>query len=78
MTTLERLYPDYKILGLKEIFVTGKWYTSLATSKKNIIAIAKRGIDGNDDRKIKLMCLCLKSPCGEIVYPDLKPKELYS
>ena len=77
MTTLEKIYPNHKIVGLYQIKVNGcKWYDTLITEEKDIIEIAKRGHDAYG-RNISMMALKLQDPSGFYRIADFRPNEIF-
>ena len=76
ITTLEKIYPYYTIVGLEEMIVDGSgWYSTLITDTEDIFAIAQKGHDAAG-RKIRLMALKLRSPDGHLRTADFRPEEI--
>jgi len=77
MNRFEKIYPNYKILGIHEILVEGvnHYYSSLINNPEDVMCLAKARKDMLN-RKIRVMCLKLEGPTGDIRYADFSPDEL--
>lgn len=76
MTILEKIYPNYKIIGLGQMIVEGSgWYDTLITDKNDIITLARKGYDAAG-RKIRCMAIRLEDPDGFHRIADFIPEDL--
>ena len=76
-TTFSKIYPGARLMGINEMLVEGcpKWFGTLVTDPKDILAIAKRGHDGAG-RKIRMMNIRFMTEEGRVAFADFTPFEL--